>query len=81
MKLSSCMRGGLHIPDVRLELYLLKHSLTKSERANIEEHLLVCQLCISRREELQEFIDLLRSALRATRRSEPHRVLKTARRA
>jgi hypothetical protein len=81
MPLLSSIRDESHLPDNRLELYLLKHSLTKSERATIEEHTLHCQYCNSRLEELQEFIDLLRTVLRAPRRSEPHRVCKTALRA
>jgi len=72
------IRDELHIPDDRLELYLLKHSLTTDERANFEEHLLGCRICRSRLQSLQEFIDLLRAAFRVTRRSEPHRVIKTA---
>ena len=81
MPLFGTRRDEPHILDDRLELYLLKHSLTTDERANIEEHLLSCRFCISRLEELHEFIDLLRTALGAPRCSEPHRVFRTALRA
>ena len=78
MQLIGSIRGEPHIPDDQLERYLLKHSLTIDERADIEEHLPSCQFCISRLEELQEFIDLLRTVLSSPRRSEPYRVFKTA---
>ena len=67
-----------HIPDDHLELYLLKHSLTTSERAKIEDHFLCCRHCVSRKEQFQEIIVLLRAALRVERRSYSHRVIKTA---
>jgi hypothetical protein len=79
MPLLGISRDEPHISDDRLELYLLKHSLTTDDRANIEEHLLSCQLCISQMQELQEFIDLLRLAWRVPRRCGPHRVFKKAR--
>jgi len=65
-----------HIPDDHLDLYLLKHTLTKSERTRIEEHFLSCQHCVSRLEEFQEFIDLLRAAARV-KRPNSLRVFKT----
>jgi hypothetical protein len=74
--LDSCDKP--HIQDDRLELYLLKHTLTTSERAKIEEHFLCCRHCVSRKEQVQEFIFLLRAALRAERRSDSYRVIKTA---
>jgi len=79
MPLLGTSRDEPHMSDDRLELYLLKHSLATDERANIGEHLLSCRFCISRLEKLQEFIDLLRAAVRMTRRSEPDREFNNAR--
>jgi len=79
MPLLGTSRDEPHISDDRLELYLLKHSLTTDERANVEKHLISCRFCISRLEKLQEFIDLLRMAFRVTRHSDPNRVFNNAR--
>jgi hypothetical protein len=76
--MSPLIRDEPHIPEDQLELYLLRHSLTTAERANIEEHFLACQFCNSRLKELQELIDLLRAAFRVTRRSKHHKVFKKA---
>jgi hypothetical protein len=68
-----------HIADDHLELYLLRHTLTSSQLATIEEHFLCCQQCVSRREDLQNFIDLVREAVRVMRRSDSLTALETRR--
>jgi hypothetical protein len=51
-----------HISDDDLERYYLGMIATESELAPLEEHILACQLCVSRAEEAQCYVDTIRVA-------------------
>lgn len=61
------MHIGPHIPDDVLEKYLL-HRLSEPELAPVEEHLLVCEKCRARTEEIEEFVTVTQAALRESDR-------------
>jgi predicted anti-sigma-YlaC factor YlaD len=53
-----------HLTDEALELYSLNHPLSEEELAIIETHLVSCEWCRQRCEDLKEDADPLRDALR-----------------
>jgi anti-sigma factor RsiW len=61
---------GPHVSDDSLELYSMDR-LPDPEAAKVEEHLLICEECCVRLTRRDEFIQVLRAALRriATRRA------------
>lgn len=52
-----------HIPDYQLELYCLEIAFDALELARLEEHLLCCELCVDRAEEVQRYISTIRRAI------------------
>lgn len=51
-----------HQPDDQLELYALER-LTEAEQAVIEEHLLICQACRERLDEVEAYAKAMRQAI------------------
>ena len=54
---------GSHISEYDLERYCLGMVKDESELAPLEEHLLVCPVCIERAESTKKYVDILRAAL------------------
>ena len=55
--------GRTHASDTDLERYYLGMVKDKVELAALEEHLLLCSVCVDRAEAAQEYVDLMRVAL------------------
>lgn len=53
---------GLHPSEDALELYALQR-LAEEDEAPLEEHLLICEKCRNRLEEMDEFVAAMRAAL------------------
>jgi predicted anti-sigma-YlaC factor YlaD len=53
-----------HLTDEALELYILKHSLSEEETNTIEAHLVSCEWCRGRCEDVESEVDLLRATLK-----------------
>ena len=51
-----------HIPNEDLEKYHLGMVTDESELGALEEHLLVCSLCVKHAEEAQDYVDAMRAA-------------------
>jgi len=51
-----------HVPEELLEAYAMD-SLSEPESAPLEEHLLLCEICQHRLAELDDFIQVAKSAL------------------
>jgi hypothetical protein len=49
----------LHIPQDRLEKYVLDHIVNESELAEGEEHLLWCEYCLDYVEDMERFLKAL----------------------
>jgi hypothetical protein len=58
------LKTGEHPDDESLEKYLLG-SLDQDEAKQIDEHLLVCQVCIDKVRKLGDYIQTMRKALEA----------------
>lgn len=56
------LRAGEHPGDDSLEKYFLG-SLDQHEAKQIEEHLLVCQLCVENARSMEDYIRAMRKAL------------------
>ena len=59
-----CSDSGDHIGDDALELYALGRLTDEGQLAVVEKHLLVCEACRERLRAENEFVRLLRAALR-----------------
>ena len=53
-----------HISEDELELYAVSRGLPEGQLAVIEEHLLICEVCQDRLQELDEYVAAMREALR-----------------
>jgi hypothetical protein len=51
----------LHIPQDRLEEYVLDHIVNETELAEIEEHLLWCEYCLDYVEDMEWFLSRLKA--------------------
>jgi hypothetical protein len=51
----------LHIPQDRLEKYVLDHVVYETELAEIEEHLLWCEYCLDYVEDMERFLKALKA--------------------
>jgi hypothetical protein len=51
----------LHIPQERLEKYVLDHIVNETELAEIEEHLLWCGYCLDYVEDMERFLKALKA--------------------
>jgi hypothetical protein len=49
----------IHIPQDRLETYVLDHVVNETELAEIEEHLLWCAHCLDYVEDMERFLKAL----------------------
>ena len=56
------LRAGAHLDEDSLEKYLLG-SLDQHDAKQIEEHLLVCQMCREKASALKDYIQAMRKAL------------------
>ncbi|MEO8129203.1 MAG: hypothetical protein ABI822_19015 [Bryobacteraceae bacterium] len=53
----------IHPSDDELERYYMGLMENEAGIAQLEEHLLTCQICISRAEAAQDYVDMIRIAL------------------
>jgi len=64
-------QSGSHPTDEELELYSLNR-LEEPDLARLEEHLLVCEACQKRLEDIDEFVGAMRVALKEIEAREAH---------
>ena len=57
----------LHIPQDRLEKYVLDHIVSETELAEIEEHLLWCEYCLDYVEDMERFLKALKAGTKLVR--------------
>lgn len=57
------MMGFDHISEHDLERYYLGMVTDEAELAPLEEHLLWCERCVERAEQIQDYVDALRVAM------------------
>jgi hypothetical protein len=53
-----------HISEDELELYAVSRDIPESRFAALEEHLLVCEVCQDRLQELDEYVAAMRQSPR-----------------
>jgi anti-sigma factor RsiW len=69
--------GANHLPEELIEKYAMEN-MSDWEGAPVEEHLLICQLCRTRLDKMDEFVALMKVALMDFSDTEPPAQLKRA---
>ncbi len=55
-----------HISEEELELYAVSRDFPEAQLAAVEEHLLICEACQDRLQQLDEYVAVMREALART---------------